>query len=261
MKRIIKNSLEVMQFENTAFNNCIQGIFTRKGGVSQGQWKSLNQGGNIGDQREFVLENRKRAFNFFDRSVDSIFDVWQVHSNNVVCVSEPRKQDEPHIQADAIFTDNSDVTLFMRFADCVPILIYAPEQKVVGIIHAGWKGTVNNIVAQSIHKIIDQYQVNPKNIIAGIGPSIGLDHYQVGKDVFDCAQQSFQNDVDQIIHVVNGHYYFDLWKANEILLKNQGIEEIETAKICTACHLEDWYSHRAENGATGRFGAMIALQG
>lgn len=261
MKRLTKNGLEVLQFEHPGFSGCIHGFFTRKGGVSTGQWTSLNQGGTVGDERLNTIENRKRAFAFFNRKVESIFDVWQVHGNTVICAENPRALDEPHIKADAILTNRSELTLFMRFADCVPILLFDPVKKVVGGVHAGWKGTVNNIVGDAVKTLVEKYDVDPENIVAGIGPSIGPDHYIVGEEVHELAVRTFGEDINQVISKNNGKIHFNLWRANEYLLEKQGVKTIECARICTACNLGDWYSHRAENGATGRFGALIALEG
>jgi len=147
----------------------------------------------------------------------------------------------------------------MRFADCVPIFLFDPVKKIVGIIHAGWKGTVDNIVGNAIHTIQAKYQVNPKNLVAGIGPSIGPDHYIVGGEVREQAEITFGNNSSQFLIQKNRHTYFDLWAANNFLLREKGVKTIECAEICTACHLDDWYSHRAEKGATGRFGALIAI--
>lgn len=259
MKRISKNGLEVLQFEQPGFNGCQHAIFTRKGGVSIGQYTSLNQGGTVGDEKENVVENRKRAFDFCNKEIESIYDVWQVHSTTVICADRSRASDEPHQKADAIFTDNPEITLFMRFADCVPILLFDPVKIIVGIIHAGWKGTVDNIVGNAIDTIQDKYQVNPGNLIAGIGPSIGPDHYIVGDEVRAQAETTFGINSSQFLVQENNHIHFDLWAANKFLLREKGIKSIESAEICTACHLDDWYSHRAEKGATGRFGALIAI--
>lgn len=259
MKRIVKNGVEALQFEHPGFAGCIHGFFTRKGGVSTGQWTSLNQGGTVGDERNNTIENRKRAFEFLNRKVESIFDVWQVHGNTVICAEKPRNLDEPHVKADAIITNNPELTLFMRFADCVPIILFDPTKQVIGGVHAGWKGTVNNIVGDTVLAMQKTYSVNPSDIVAGIGPSIGPDHYIVGEEVCAMAAETFGDDLDQIVSFDKENIHFNLWRANEYLLEKLGVKSIESAKTCTACNLGDWYSHRAENGATGRFGALIAL--
>lgn len=260
MKILNKDGLKVYQFEHEIFDKCFHGFFTRHGGVSPAPWTSLNQGGTVGDERPNVVENRERSFRFFDRDVHSVFDVWQVHGTTVVCTDQPRGLDNPHTKADAIFTNNPDITLFMRFADCVPIVIFDPVLNVVGLIHAGWKGTVNNVVSEAIQCMIKKYGSQPKDIIAGIGPSIGPDHYIVGDEVREQVQANFGSDARQLLVIKDGKIYFDLWSANQLLLQRQGIGSIESSRICTACHTEDWYSHRAEKGATGRFGALIALK-
>jgi copper oxidase (laccase) domain-containing protein len=96
--------------------------------------------------------------------------------------------------------------------------------------------------------------------MAAIGPSIGPDHYEVGPDVVSQVEQSFGMDANRLIEVRAGKTYLDLWAANRLQLEKSGVEQIEIAGLCTACHIDDWFSHRAEKGKTGRFGALIALQ-
>jgi copper oxidase (laccase) domain-containing protein len=105
-----------------------------------------------------------------------------------------------------------------------------------------------------------QYGSNPADIVAGIGPSIGPDHYEVGADVILQVMHKFGDESDKVLKSHNGKIHFDLWKTNKILLESAGVGQIEIAGICTACNTQDWFSHRAEKGRTGRFGALIALQ-
>ena len=106
----------------------------------------------------------------------------------------------------------------------------------------------------------EKYGSKVEHIVAGIGPSIGVDHYEVGADVIAQFQEKYPKDADRILEQRNGSAYLDLWTANYIQLKNAGVEQVEVSGICTACHLDDWFSHRAEKGKTGRFGALIGLQ-
>lgn len=237
----------------------VQGIFTRNGGVSPAPWNSLNLGGLNGDSRANVIENRRRIFEDMGRIVESIYDVWQVHGTEVICTNSPRPLDAAHIQADAILTDSPDITLFMRFADCVPILFYDPVKKVVGMAHAGWQGTVKKIARVTVDAMRENYGSKPENILAGIGPSIGADHYQVGKDVAERAASAF-SDTDGILIKRNDNVYLDLWEANYRTLWDAGVRNIQVAGVCTACDTSKWFSHRAEKGSTGRFGAMIGLK-
>ena len=259
MKFRTKNGLEYFQFDSFDSSLLTHGIISRKGGVSPAPWSSLNQGGTVGDIRENVVENRRRVFEAFERPVESIYDVWQVHGTEVSCTSLPRPLDAEHIKADAIVTDNPNITLFMRFADCVPILVYDPVKQVIGIIHAGWMGTVKKIIHTTIKTMKEKYGCAASDLVCGIGPSIGVCHYQVGEPVTSAVQESFGRYSDELLVTNESGTYFDLWKANEYLLKQNGVRSIEIAALCTACDTETWFSHRAEHGKTGRFAALMFL--
>ena len=252
--------LRYYYFETLDCQHLIQAIFTRCGGVSPSPWNTLNLGGNLGDSRENVIENRERIFKAINRPVSSLFDVWQVHSGDVLCTYEARRLDAPHKKADAIITSRAEVTLLMRYADCVPIFLYDPNRRVVGIVHAGWRGTVKKIASAAVETMCREYGSDPKNILAGIGPSIGPDHYEIGSDVISAVQRAFNSGASAVLLHRDSRVYFDLWQANRMILEESGVKNIEVAGICTACHTDDWYSHRGENGKTGRFGAVIALR-
>jgi YfiH family protein len=252
-------SLRFYQFETLAFPSVIHAIFTRHGGVSPDPWRSLNVGGTVGDDDGRVVENRRRSFRAFNRDIDSIYDVWQVHSAEVVQAVAPRGERSP-IQADAIITDNPEVTLFMRFADCVPVMLYDPNRQAIGLVHAGWMGTVRHALLAAVEAMVEAYQCNPRDLVAGIGPSIGPDHYAVGSDVVSLVETAFGAGADQHLQIRDGRTHFDLWSANKDILESCGVRSIEVAGVCTACHVEDWYSHRRERGVTGRFGGLIALR-
>jgi len=234
-------------------------IFTRKGGVSPEPWHSLNVGGTVGDDPTRVKQNRQLLFQAFGRNPDTLFDVWQVHSAEVVFAPAPRMSHIPHQQADAILTRSPDVTLLMRFADCVPILLYDPVHCVAGLVHSGWPGTIKRIAKSAVETMQRSFGTNPRDILAGIGPSIGPDHYEIGPDVEKHVRNTFGRDATALLPSANGGVKFDLWAANQLILDDCGVRQIELAGICTACHPEDWYSHRGEKGKTGRFGVLMGL--
>jgi YfiH family protein len=236
------------------------GIFSRHGGVSPSPWSSLNMGGTVGDDDLKVRNNRQAGFDALNLDISSLFDVWQVHGTYVVYANKPRSLDQPYQKADIILTDKTGVTLMMRFADCTPIILHDPIRKVIGLVHSGWKGTVNQAASKAIEAMISGYGCDPRHIFAGIGPSIGPDHYEVGDDVVSSARKTFGEESPVLQRKANERIHFDLWAANRILLERSGVKEIEIARTCTVCHLEDWYSHRGEKGITGRFGAMISLE-
>jgi polyphenol oxidase len=234
-------------------------VFTRAGGISPVPWAALNFGGTVGDDPKRVKENRNRALSALGRDPDSVYDVWQVHGTEVAIASAPRNADTPHLEADSILTNVPGVTLLMRFADCVPILLHDPVRKVVGIVHAGWQGTILGTAGVAVNAMRSRFGAHPADILAAIAPSIGPDHYQVGLDVAAQVRKAFSSDSPRLLTEKKDGIYFDLWLANRLILERQGVKQIESADLCTACHVQDWYSHRAEHGRTGRFGAMIAL--
>ena len=240
----------------------IHGFFTRHGGISPAPWASLNQGGTNGDARPNVVENRRRMFEVFDLPVESIFDSWQVHGREVLAADQPRKLDAPHQKADAILTDRKEITLVMRFADCVPILLFDPVKRATGIVHAGWQGTVQRAAAAAVEAMHSRYGSRPADILAGIGPSICVQHYEIsrGPEVIDAVHQTFGGNADTVLSRLNGSVHLDLWKANRIVLEDCGVRQIETTGLCTACHNEDWFSHRAEKGKTGRYGVLLSMR-
>lgn len=235
-------------------------VFTRQGGLSPEPWNSLNVGGTVGDDLARVRANRNLSLQALGCDPTTVFDVWQVHSADVVCASAPRPDSESVRQADIILTDKSKLTLYMRFADCVPILLHDPRRGVIGVAHAGWLGTLHDVATSTIHAMQKQYGSNPADVVAGIGPSIGPDHYEIGADVILKVMEKFGDESERLLKSHNGKIHFDLWKTNKLLLERAGVGTIEVAGICTACNTQDWFSHRAEKGRTGRFGALISLQ-
>jgi YfiH family protein len=253
--------LQYVTFDRFDSDGLIHGLFTRHGGVSPAPWATLNLGGLQGDPRENVIENRHRIFSAMGRAVESIFDAWQVHGTDVLCADSPRPLDQPHQKADAILTDRPDITLFMRFADCVPVYLYDPVRRVIGLVHAGWRGTVDRAAAAAVARMQTRYGSDPANIIAGIGPSICVDHYEIGKDpqVVEQVRTGFSDRAADVLVRRNGSVHFHLWQANQIVLEECGVRQIEQSQICTYCENSDWFSHRAEHGKTGRYGALLAL--
>jgi hypothetical protein len=235
------------------------GFFTRIGGVSPEPWMSLNVATSVGDKRENVIENRNRILELFGKKYDSVFDTWQIHSDIVRSSENPRPVEMPHEKGDAVITSNPNVALMMVFADCVPVLFFDTQKNVIAIAHAGWQGTVKHIVCRTIEKMQDEYGSNVQDIIAGIGPSIGVDHYEIGDSTENIVRESFPADEEKVLQRRKGKIFFDMWQANKLLLERYELKSIEIAGICTACDLKNWYSHRAENGNTGRFAAILTL--
>jgi hypothetical protein len=251
--------LRFYRFESLSSSGIVHAVFTRRGGASPAPWASLNMGSMVGDDAERVRSNRALALRSLGREPDSVFDVWQVHSADVVVATEPRGGAAP-LKADAILTDRPEVTLLMRFADCVPVLLHDPVRGAVGMVHAGWLGTVRRVVREAVLRMVDRFGTNPADVHAGIGPSIAAHHYPVGPEVVEAFRRSFGADAEAHLSDDAGGTHLDLWSANAHLLRATGVGRIETAGLCSACDLTDWFSHRGEAGRTGRFGAVLALK-
>lgn len=251
------NGLRYFTFDNLA--GLTHAVFTRRGGVSPAPWDSLNLGGSVGDDLAHVRENRLRAFSALGRDPASIHDVWLVHGTDVVHADAPRDLALKPPQADIVTTDRAEVALFMRYADCVPLFFYASQKGVIALAHAGWLGTVRNVAKAALEALRARYNVDPRDVRAAIGPSIGPDHYEVGADVAAQVRAAFGKDAESLLEPRNGKFRLDLWRANRLQLEAAGVTEVEVAGLCTACRLDNWFSHRAEKGKTGRFGALIGL--
>lgn len=234
-------------------------IFTRKGGFSRGPYDSFNLGGTNGDRPEDVRANHELLFQVLGRPPESRFDVWQVHGTTIRFGDQPRPADQKHQPADGIFTDNPEVTLVMRFADCVPIVFHDPVKKVVGIAHGGWQGTLLKVAAEAVNAANQRYGSQPENWRVGIGPAICADCYRVGPEVLEQYQRAWGSVANAFFSLKPDGWHLDLWKANEWVLRQAGVTQIEQSGICTAEHLDDWYSYRKERGVTGRFAVVIAL--
>lgn len=254
------NGLRYFQFNIFKDQDIFHAVLTRRGGTSTGPFTSLNTGGTVEDDSEAVLANHEKIYQTLGYDYFSRFDVWQVHGTEILCAEAPRSPETPHPKADGILTDRENVTLFMRFADCTPILLYDPVQRVIGIVHAGWQGTAKQIGRVAVEKMQACYGSVPGDLLAAIGPSICQACYEVGPEVLKAFKHSYGDQADQYFSgLENGKPHVDLWSANRDTLHMAGVTQIEVSELCTACHLEDWYSHRAEHGKTGRFGVLMAL--
>ncbi|MEK6222700.1 MAG: peptidoglycan editing factor PgeF [Chloroflexota bacterium] len=254
------NAVRYLTLDSFTLPALTHAIFTRHGGVSQQPWASLNVGLTVGDNPQNVATNRKISFETVGRDAQTLSDSWLVHGKGVFIYNEPRTnvQQEPP-KADIILTDNPQVTLYMRYADCVPILLYDPVNKAVGLAHSGWKGTLAHVASAAVAAMQARYGSHPEELIAAIGPSIGPSRYEVGPEVAAAVKQVFGASSTQLLPKYGSSTHFDLWAANELVLSQTGVKNIEQANICTSTTQQDWFSHRAENGNTGRFSVLLGL--
>jgi hypothetical protein len=213
----------------------------------------------VGDDLAAVEANHELIFRALGIRREDVVSPHQVHGTTVRTVSE-RDRGQVCPETDALVTATPGVTLMLRFADCVPILFYEPVQCVVGLAHAGWRGTVAGIAEATVRTMVDALGCCASDIRAGIGPSIGPCCYEIGDDVAAVVSRAFPDSTGLLERNSSGRWYFDLWAANRRQLLAAGVRIVELALICTACHTQEWFSHRAERGKTGRLGALIGLR-
>jgi YfiH family protein len=141
------------------------------------------------------------------------------------------------------------------------VLIYDPSRHAVALVHSGWRGTVLGAPRTAVEALVSEFGSRPAELLAAIGPSIGPCCYEVGHEAVDAIQQAFSRSDSLLPARVAGKRYLDLWSANRRLLAECGVRHIEVSEMCTACRVADFYSHRAENGKTGHFAAVMSLSG
>ena len=258
LERVERSGLAYYRNEN--WRGLTHGIFTRRGGASRGQWTSLNVGGNIGDDSAAVGENHRRMYDAVEAQGGRATTTWLVHGTDVLAVDAPRNGKSWLTKADGMITDQPNLPLVMRFADCVPLLLYDPVKRAIGLAHAGWRGTVKGIAAKIVKSMSNAYGSSPQDIQVVIGPAISHSNYQVGSEVVNAAFKYFGEDSGVVrIDPKDGAACLDLWLANQLDFQRAGVEEVEALRLCTYENTDDFFSHRAEQGKTGRFGVIISL--
>ncbi len=167
-------------------------------------------------------------------------------------------------QVDGLVTNEPGCALTMNYADCSPIFLYDPINHAVGLGHAGWQGAIRDLPGAMVRAMQSEFATDPATLIAGIGPCIGACCYEVGEPVISAVHEAFAKPNTLLIHPetrVNDHSrpHFNLPEANRRNLARAGVQQIQLSEMCTACRTDLFFSHRAEKGRTGRFGALIKL--
>ena len=277
------NDLVYYRFANLAsYDQVIHGVFTRLGGVSPSPYDSLNVGHLVGDDHQAVEANHALICQALGISRGDVATAHQVHGSRVALVG-PEDRGRVIPATDALITDTPGIALMLRFADCLPVLLYDPVRRAVGLAHAGWKGTVGGIAAKTASAMMKAYGSRPADIVAGLGPCIGPCCYQVGTEVIESVKAGLNHWQGLLRFQGDGSVHFDLWEANRHQLAELGAPppspptlrpcsgqalggrkrkgEIEASQLCTACRTDEFFSHRAEEGRTGRFAVMLGMRG
>lgn len=262
MLRVTDNGLVYYEFESLARfgerGDLRHGVFTRLGGVSAPPFATLNTGHTVGDDLPAVAENHRRICGALDVDVASIASGYQVHGADVALIG-PQDRGGVRPSTDVLLTNQPGIPLMQRFADCTPLVLYDPVHRVLGLAHAGWRGTVLGVALEAVRAMVQAFGSRLADIIAGVGPSIGPCCYEIGPQVATQVRDAFPEGDRWLLPQASGAIHLDLWAANREQLAAAGVGQVEVAGLCTACHTEEFFSHRAEGGRTGRFGVMAAL--
>jgi YfiH family protein len=242
-------------------------VTTLHGGVSSGPYASLNLGLHVGDEAADVLENRRRAASALGAGPGDFVFCVQAHGPNVQVVTAADRgrgaltQEDAIPGTDALVTRDPGVALTVMVADCVPIVLYDPRAHVLACVHAGWRGTVARVSEAAVASMASLGS-RPQDVVAGLGPAIAPDRYQVGEDVYHAAGQGLGTSAAQVIREDGtGRWLFDLWTANRLVLRDAGVPEasMHVAQIPTGSDPGMFFSDR-EVRPCGRFAAMARLR-
>jgi polyphenol oxidase len=164
-------------------------------------------------------------------------------------------------QFDALVTNEPGVPLMTTHADCLPVVLFAPEDRVAATVHAGWRSTIADVVGETVRAVEMEFGVDPSNIVATLGPSICKECYEIGAEVATLWDRVDPGNVAGAVGVASENLSFDLANANHWLLQRAGLRDrnIERSPWCTRCNGDEWFSHRGQGPATGRFASIVAL--
>ena len=237
------------------------GFTTRRGGVSSGCYESLNLRFHCEDTKENVLENFRLAAEGLGMDFERLVLSKQVHEDVVHTVIEADlgngiTRENRFTSADALITDQKNIPIVTLFADCVPLFFLDRRKGVIALAHSGWKGTVKRIGQKTVQKMKSEYGSRPEDILAAIGPSIQVCHFEVGDDV---AERFIREFGEETAVKYGDRYHVDMQKAILLQLQEEGIRQVDDCGICTYCNSDLLFSHRKTNGRRGNMGAFMEL--
>ncbi len=241
------------------------GFSTRLGGVSEGIYASMNLSFTRGDDDRAVRENLDRFCAVLGERAENVVVSAQTHTTHTVAVTAADRgrgvtRPREYTDVDGLMTDEASVVLCTQYADCVPLFFADPVRRVVATSHAGWRGTVNGMARVTVEDMTARYGCRPQDIVAGIGPSIGLCCFEVDEPV---AEAFAAAGMAEYCHADgNGKYHIDLRAVNRRFMLEAGIPaaQITVADLCTRCHPDVLWSHRACGKERGSLAAFISIR-
>ena len=256
-----KNGVWYGVFPRLEALNIVHAFTCRMHGQSEIVPGELNMALHVGDKTDKVLANRQKVADALNFNLNKATTCAQVHGNHIVSVTEKNMGSgatdfsETIGNADGLVTNMKQVPLMLFYADCVPVILIDVKGDSIAIVHAGWRGSISDIAAQAVDIMISKYKASAENIVAAIGPSIGACCYEVDETVWNAAPKYH----DCFVPTTKGHWHFNLWQVNRKQLEEKGVlpNNIMCAEVCTFDNKDLFFSHRAENGKTGRLAAIV----
>ena len=254
-------ALEFFQADNITVPHCFT---TRRGGVSEGIFDSLNLSLNRGDPAENVVENFRRIGAVLGFAPEDVVNARQIHSDTVVPVNGENRGkltvEGASPVCDALITNTPGLALYVSTADCTPILLWDPVTGAVGAAHAGWRGTASAIAGKTVRAMCREYGCRPENIRASIGPNAGQCHFETDADVPQAMLEAFGPEVERYILRRGEKFYVNLKEINAMILRREGVTDITVSDRCTMCQPELFWSHRITRGQRGAQGGIIVCK-
>ena len=269
-----KNGVKYLTFDFLENENVKYGFSTRVGGVSTGEFASLNFGFNRGDSEENVKKNFHIMADVLNMNYERMCLSKQTHTTNVRVIREEDAGNGivrplPYDDVDGLITNVPDLPLVTFFADCIPLIFFDPKKRVIAASHSGWRGTVGKIGKVTIDKMGEEFGCEPKNILCCIGPGICRDCYEVSADVAEEFRRALGREIadrkllrPSVFHPNDSDkYMLDLWEACGLVFLEAGVleEHIEVTDYCTRCHPKLFYSHRVMGAKRGNLASFISL--
>lgn len=260
---------KLVTFEHfNQYKNLSHCFTTRIGGHSNGVFTSLNMGFGRGDEYDLVMKNYQLVAGQLGMDISQMVLSNQVHGDTIMRVGKKDMGkgilfESDLLGVDGFLTNEKGVGLTLFFADCVPLYFFDPNHEVVAMAHAGWKGTVLQVGKKMIERMALEFGTRPQDIIAGIGPSICGDCYEVSLDVKKQFDLSFNDDIiAQVVKngVSDEKFMIDLKRTNRLLMEEAGVlpSNIEVSNLCTKCHKDLFFSHRVMGQERGsQVGIMV----
>ena len=238
---------------------------TRRGGVSEGEYDSLNISFKEGDLESKVLQNWHRLAMAFAIPLEHFITLNQVHGDNIFIIKpfgEYYSSSEA-LNYDAIVTSRTNLAVCIKTADCVPVFIVDRVKKIIAVVHAGWKGTALEITTKVVRLLQEKYGSSPLDILTAIGPSIGQCCFEVDTPTANAFFEQKNNEAFLFPGARPNKWMLDLAEANRRQILNCGIPEanIDVSDLCTSCRQDLFFSHRGSGGITGRQVNFMMIKG